>query len=127
MKSFLMTVLLIAGSQAFANVELGKYRAVDASGSSVRANLHLKAGGAVTLDVVTSFGTVNCNGRYTVRSPRLTASVTCNSRLISQTNVSIDITNVNARSIRSARGAEVDIVIEALGTNPKKFLLKKAD
>lgn len=127
MKTFLMTALLMIGSQAFANVELGKYRAVDANGGSVRANLHLKAGNAATMDVVTSFGTVNCSGRYTVRSPRLTAAVTCNSRLIRQTNVSIDITNVNARSIRSARGAEVDIVIDALGTNSRRFLLKKAD
>lgn len=127
MKSFLMTVLLIVGSQAFANVELGKYRAVDADSGSIQANFELKAGGAVTFSVAASGTTINCNGTYNVQGKRFNASLTCNSPLVSQANVSIDITNVNAQSIRTARGAEVDVVIDALGADATKFLLKKAD
>lgn len=115
------------GSQAFANVELGKYRAVDADSGSIQANFELKAGGAVTFSVVASGTTINCSGTYNVQGKNFRASLRCNSALVSSANVNIDITNVNAQSIRSARGAEVNVVIDALGSDATKFLLKKAD
>lgn len=130
MKSILVSLLLVASGSAFAgNVELGKYKAVDADSGTIQANFELKAGGDVDFSVSTPElpKPIGCKGKYNVTGNKFSADMKCQSDLLSEVKVNIDVTTVNADSLRSARGAEVNVVIDALGDEATKFLLKKAD
>lgn len=129
MKSLMLSLVMTVAFQAqAAKVELGKYTAVDAETKSIRADLDLRAGGKVTMKADVSGFALSCNGKYTITNNQLNASVVCpGSELVDQTNVTIDVTNVTPESVRTEKGAEVDVVIDAIGTEPTKYLLKKAD
>ncbi|AGH96301.1 hypothetical protein [Pseudobdellovibrio exovorus] len=130
MKSILVSLLLVASGSAFAsNVELGKYKAVDADTGTIQASFELKAGGDVDFKVSTSElpQPIACKGKYSVAGNKFSADMKCQSDLLSEVKVNIDVTTVNAESLRSAKGAEVNVVIDALGDEATKFLLKKAD
>lgn len=130
MKALLVSLMLFAGTQVFAGtVELGKYSAKDADTQTIQANFELKAGGAVTFSVKTPDlpQPIACSGTYSVAGNKFSASMNCNSALLQQAKVDIDISTVTPESLRSARGAEVNVVIDALGADATKFLLKKAD
>lgn len=130
MKSILVSLLLVASGTAFAgNVELGKYKAVDADTGTIQANFELKASGDVDFSVKTTDlpTPINCKGKYSVTGNKFSADMKCQSDLLSEVKVDIDVTTVNADTLRSAKGAEVNVVIDALGGESTKFLLKKAD
>ena len=131
MKSLLLSLVFAMSSQVFAGqIELGKYKAVDVDSKTIHASLVLRANGTVNFKVKTPDFTMpepGCEGKYTVKGNELEANMTCPTALLPEANVRIDITNVNPQSVRSEKGAEVNVVIDALGDEAIKFLLKKAD
>lgn len=131
MKSLLLSLVMAVTFQAQAgSVELGKYSAIDAETKSIRANLNLRANGTVNFKVKTPDFTMpepGCEGKYTVKGNQFNADMKCPTDLLPEASVQIDITNVNPQSVRTEKGAEVNVVIDALGSDPVKFLLKKAD
>lgn len=130
MKSLLLSLLLVVSTQVnAATAELGKYRAVDADTKTTVATFELKADGTVVFEVKSPDITpaIQCSGKYTVKGNIFSSDLNCKSQILPKASVQINISNVNAQSIRSANGAEVDVIIDALGTDPVKFLLKKAD
>ena len=128
MKALLLTVLSALSLNAYsATVELGKYRAVDADTKSIVASFELKANGTVNFNVRSPEFEVSCSGKYAVRGNEFSTNLECDSLLLSEASVKIDISTVNAQSIRSEKGAEVNVVIDALGDEPVKYLLKKVN
>ncbi len=133
MKSLILSLILAASTQVFAgHVELGKYRAVDADTETIVATFELKADGTLTFSVSSPDFTMpapGCKGTYKVDVPnqKFTADLTCPTDILPTVSVVIDTTPVNPQSIRTAKGAEVDVVIDALGEESNKFLLKKND
>ena len=128
MKALLLTILsAITINVQAATVELGKYRAVDADTNSIVASFELKANGTVSFRVSSTMIDVACSGKYTVRGNEFSTDLVCDSMLLSEASVKIDITAVTAQSIRSAKGAAVNVIIDALGDEPVKYLLKKVN
>jgi|GEM_PF-4336792 len=133
MKSLIVALVLALSAQVQAaqavQVELGKYRAIDADTKSITADLVLRANGttAITINTPELPKPIPCEGKYTVVANELVADVKCKSALLSEANVKIDITNVNPQSVRSENGAKVNVIIDAFGDEAIKFLLKKAD
>lgn len=128
MKSLLTFVSAVIVSVTLqAQVELGKYRAVDAETRSIVANFELKANGTVDFKVQSpdTMGPIFCQGRYSVKGNKFFADLQCDSMFLSEASVQIDISNVNATSLRSEKGVAVPVVIDALGSDPNVFLLKK--
>lgn len=131
MKSLILSFLLAAAMKAnAAQVEMGKYRAIDIDTKTVDATFVLRPDGTVNFNVTTPDFTMpapGCDGMYTVVGNELRADMTCPTDLLPEVSVRIDITNVNPESIRSELGAEVAVIIDALGDESTKFLLKKND
>ncbi len=128
MKSLILSLLLATTVQvSAATVELGKYRAVDAATKSTVADFELKANGMVNFRVRNPDFAVSCSGKYAIRGNQFAANLQCNSFFLSETSVRIDIRNVNPQSLRSEKGALVDVIIDALSDEPVKYLLKKVN
>lgn len=131
MKSLLLSLVLVLSTQVNASqVELGKYKAIDVDTKTVQASLELRANGTVNFKVKTPDFTMpepGCEGKYTVKGNEFAAQMKCPTELLPQANVKIDITNVTPESVRTEKGAEVNVLIDALGDDAVKFLLKKAD
>lgn len=128
MKVLLLTVLsAITFNVQAATVELGKYRAVDAATRSTVASFDLKANGTVSFHVRSPDFEVACGGTYTVRGNEFSTHLECDSFLLPEASVKIDISTVTPQSIRSEKGAEVNVIIDALGDEPVKYLLKKVN
>ena len=126
MKALLLTILsAITINVQAATVELGKYRAVDAATRSTVASFELKANGTVNFHVRSPEFEVTCSGKFAVRGNEFSTNLQCDSFLVSEASVKIDISTVNAQSIRSVSGAEVNVIIDALGDEPVKYHLKK--
>lgn len=131
MKSLLMSLVFVISSQVMAaQVELGKYSAVDADTKTIQAAFELLANGTVTFSVKSPDLTtpVNCNGTYKVEGNNFMATLKCpGNAILPEASVKIDISNVTADGLRSPNGVPVAVVIDALGDEPNTFLLKKAD
>ena len=131
MKSLIISLVLAAAVQIqAAQVEMGKYKAIDVDTRTVDATFILRANGTVNFNVTTPDFTMpapGCDGKYTVVGNEFSADMTCPTDLLPQVSVRIDITNVNSDSIRTEEGAEVAVIIDALGDEPTMFLLKKND
>lgn len=131
MKSLLMSVLLFVSAQVnAAQVELGNYRAIDSETKTIISTFVLRADGTVNFHVTTPDFTMpepGCDGTYKVVGNEFSADMTCPTDLLPEVGVIIDITNVTPESLRTENGVEVDVVINALGDEPIKFLLKKND
>ena len=131
MKSLVLSLLLVVATQVQAGtVELGKYKAVDADSKTIQASFELRANGTLNFSVKTPDFTMpapGCEGTYTVAGNDFSASLKCPTPLLPTASVKIDITNVNAQSLRSPGGAEVMVAIDALGGDKVKFFLKKAE
>ena len=130
MRSLILTLVLVVSSQVnAATAELGKYRAVDAETNSIVATFELKANGTVDFQVKSPdiSPAITCSGKYTVNGNEFATALTCSSQILPKANVKIDISNVTAQSIRSPKGAEVNVIIDALGDEPVKYLLKKVN
>ena len=130
-KFFAVSLLLAAAIQAnAAQVEMGNYKAIDVETRTVDATFILRADGTVNFNVTTPDFTMpapGCDGKYTVVGNEFSADMTCPTDLLPEVSVRIDITNVNPESIRTEEGAEVAVIIDALGDEPVMFLLKKND
>ena len=130
MKSLLLTLMLVVTAQVnAAQVELGKYRAIDADTKSIVATFELKANGSVDFQVKSPdiSPAIVCSGKYSVNGNEFSTDLACKSEILPKASVKIDISNVTAQSIRSDKGAEVNVVIDALGDEAVKYLLKKND
>lgn len=113
-----------------ADVEIGKYTALDAETKTVQASFELRENGTVNFKVKTpdfSIPEPGCEGEYKVKGFEVTADLLCPTDLLPEANVKIDVTNVNSHTLRTEPGAAVSVVIDALGEEPIKFLLLKAD
>ena len=118
MKSLLVSLLLIASSQAFAaGVVLGSYDAVgkgDADGISV--SFTLGANGKLALSVSQPLNT-QCTGTYAISGNTLTASLqTCNGdgSALNGQSLGIDVTNATGMKPKESREITVDLTA-ALG------------
>lgn len=131
MKTLVLFCVLAAAIQAnAAQVEMGKYKAIDVDTRTVDATFILRADGTVNFNVTTPDFTMpapGCDGKYTVVGNEFTADMTCPTDLLPEVSVRIDISNVNPESIRTEEGAEVAVIIDALGDESTQFLLKKND
>ncbi len=131
MKSIVLSLLLATVVQVnAAQVEMGKYKAIDVDTRTVDAAFILRADGTVNFNVTTPDFTMpapGCDGKYTVVGNEFSADMTCPTDLLPEVSVRIDITNVNSDSIRTEEGAEVAVIFDALGDEPTMFLLKKND
>lgn len=131
MKSLLIYLLLFVSTQVnAAQVELGDYIAVDAETKTIVSTFVLRADGTVNFHVTTPDFTMpepGCNGTYKVVGSEFASDMTCPTDLLPEVSVIIDITNVTPEGLRTENGVEVDVVINALGDEPIKFLLKKND
>ena len=126
MKPLLLTILsAVTINVQAATVELGKYRAVDAATRSTVASFELKANGTVNFQVRSPEFEVTCSGKYAVRGNEFSTNLACDSFLLPEASVKIDISTVSAESVRSVKGAEVNVIIDALGDEPVKYHLKK--
>lgn len=128
MKSLFIVIALAAATQVnAANVELGKYRAIDAETRSIVVDFELKANGTVAFHAATPQIKVSCKGRYSVNGNNFATALKCNSFLLPVVSVEINVTNVNPQSLRSRPGAEVNVIIDALGEDAVQYLLKKVN
>lgn len=133
MKSLSYLVLTLSISiqtNAAGTVELGKYSAVDADTKTTQVSFVLHANGTVNFDIKTpdfSMPAPGCVGKYAVDGNEFSANLKCPTFLLPQASVKIDITNITPEGLRSENGVEVDVVVDALGDEPVKFLLKKND
>ncbi len=126
MKSLILSLLLVVSAnvnaQTATGVELGKYTAVDVDSGTLNAKLELKADKTLTFNL----SLVSCTGTYSIQGKAIEALLKCPPTL-PEAKVSIDITNVTPQSVRSAKGVEVNVIIENLAPEGAKFMLKKAD
>lgn len=131
MKSLILALTMFVGSTVFAGqVELGKYRAVDADTKTIIADLELRANGTANLMITTpdfKMPAPGCEGKYKIQGNKFSADVKCPTDLLPEASVTIDVTNVNPQSVRSPEGARVDVIIDALGEEATTFMLKKRD
>ena len=131
MKSLLISLLLFVSTQVnAAQVELGKYIAVDVETKTIVSTFVLRADGTLNFHVTTPDFTMpepGCDGTYNVVGNEFASDMTCPTDLLPEVSVIIDITNVTPEGLRTENGVEVDVVINALGDEPIKFLLKKND
>jgi hypothetical protein len=129
MKSLLLTLIVAFSTQAFAAVELGKYIAKDKEEGTTVAKFELRADKSVTFSVSNpSLPTpISCTGKWEATDKSFSAALNCDSELLPEAAVTIDISNVTAAGLRSASGVQVGVVIDALGEEAQQFMLKKAD
>ena len=129
MKSLLLTLIVAFSTQAFAGVELGKYAAKDKDTGSIDAKFELKADKSLTFSVNNPDlpKPINCTGKWDAAGTTFSAALKCDSEMLAEANVKIDISNVTAANLRSPTGVQVGVIIDALGEDAMQFLLKKAD
>ena len=130
MKTLFLGFLFLTAS-AFADnqaVQMGRYSAVDQETGTVLTQLFLKADGTATFQLTSADFTIpdpGCSGTYTIVEHTLTAAMQCPVQDFNQVNVTIDITNATPDAVNSPAGVVVPVVIDALGTDPTNFVLKK--
>ena len=125
--SFVSLSTFSAPAQQNKTIEPGLYTAVDAESGTVNAQLIIRADGTLNFKVATSdfeMPEPGCEGTYAVSGESFTSQLTCPIAILPEVSVQIDITNVNPQSIRSATGALVPVVIDALGSDATMFSLK---
>ena len=131
MKSLLLLSLVLVVAQVkAAQVELGQYKAVDAETREIHSDFLLRADGTVNFKIRTPDFTMpepGCEGTYKVEGHIFTAHLVCPTPILPEATVEIDISNVTSESIRSVKGAEVDVTVDALSEEPVKYILHKND
>ncbi len=128
MKKIFLSVLFISQFGLAKDIELGSYTAVDVETGTVVSTILLRADKTVNYTVATpdfSMPEPGCEGTYTIVENKLTAELACPLSFLPNVRVEIDITEVNPESVRSEQGVVVPVVIDAFGTEPTPFILKK--
>lgn len=132
MKSIALIALFVS-SISFAvdhAVEMGTYKAIDVETGTIDSTLVIRADGTVNFKVKTpdfEMPAPGCDGKYTVVGDILSANMICPMEGLEKIQVKIDIKNVTPESVRSEPGADVNVTIDALGSDPYKFHLKKVE
>ena len=132
MKKLLLVCLSLSLSSAFAApsvkaVEAGLYNAIDVETGTIKAQLVINPNGTLNFKVNTpdfEMPDPGCDGTYSVNGNSFTSNLTCPIAILPEVSVNIDITAVTPQSVRSAEGALVPVVIDALGTDATMFRLK---
>jgi hypothetical protein len=129
MKLFLASLLLsVSAFAANKVVETGSYTAVDTETKTIIASLEVRDNKTLNFKVKTPDFTMpepGCEGTYDVQENMFISDLKCPLDFLSQVHVEIDITNVTPDNVRSPAGVDVDVTIDALGTDSFKFNLKK--
>lgn len=129
MKIFLASLLL--STVAFAApkvVEPGTYSAVDVETKTIIASLEIRADHTLNFKVAAPDFTMpepGCEGKWSVEENTFASDLTCPLDFLSQVSVQIDITNITPETVRSPAGVNVEVVIDALGSDAFLFNLKK--
>jgi hypothetical protein len=129
MKFALITLLL--SSFAFASgkaVEAGTYTAIDTETKTIVATLVVRADSTMNFAVSSPDFVMpepGCEGNYMTEENNFIADLKCPLDFLSQVQVQIDITNVTPESVRSEAGVDVEVIIDALGSDPYVFNLRK--
>jgi hypothetical protein len=130
MKNLLLVGLLLsftAMSSLAKTIEPGLYNAVDVDSGTITAQLVIDANGTLNFKVQTpdfQMPDPGCDGVYTVVGESFKSDLKCPISILPEVSVNIDVTSVNPQSVRSADGALVPVVIDALGTDATMFRLK---
>ena len=132
MKALALALVFVSSFSFAADhvIEFGTYKAIDADSGTIDSTLVVRADGTVNFKVKTpdfEMPEPGCEGTYTVKGEIFSADMKCPFDGLEQINVNIDITNVTPENIRSEKGAEVNVVIDALGSDPYKFYLRKTE
>lgn len=128
MKKIFLSVLFISQFGLAKDIELGSYTAVDVETGTVVSTILLRADKTVNYTVSTpdfAMPEPGCEGTYTVVENKLIAELTCPLSFLPNVRVEIDITAVTPESVRSESGVIVPVIIDAFGTEPTPFILKK--
>lgn len=132
MKKLLLVGLCLSFGSAFAapsskSVEAGLYNAIDVETGTINAQLVINPNGTLNFKVNTpdfEMPEPGCDGTYAVSGNSFTSNLTCPIAILPEVSVNIDITTVTPQTVRSAEGALVPVVIDALGTDATMFRLK---
>lgn len=132
MKSLLLAISLFSSLSFAADkvVEPGFYSAVDVDTQTIVSSLQIGADKSVIFNVSTpdfEMPAPGCKGLYQVHENTFTADMKCPLDGLSEVQVSIDITAVTPESVRNPNGVIVDVIIDALGPDAYKFILKKVE
>ena len=128
MKKIFLSVLFISQFGLAKDIELGSYTAVDVETGTVVSTILLRADKTVNYTVSTpdfAMPEPGCEGTYTVVENKLIAELACPLSFLPNVRVEIDITAVTPESVRSESGVIVPVIIDAFGTEPTPFILKK--
>lgn len=109
-------------------VEAGLYQAIDVETKTIIATLNIREDHTLNFKVVTPDFTMpepGCEGQYKVIENNFISDLECPLDFLSEVQVQIDIKDVTPESVLSENGVNVDVVIDALGSDPFKFNLKK--
>lgn len=130
MKLLILSLLVLSTQIFAAEVELGKYRAVDADTKTIISTFLLRENGTVNFNITSPDFTMpapGCEGTYKVVGNEFSSDMKCPTDLLPEASVKIDISKVNSENLRTENGVEVDVIIDAFGDEAVKFLLKKND
>lgn len=128
MKAFFLMITMWASLGFAATVEPGLYSAVDVETKSIIATLAVRADMSANMILKAPDFTMpdpGCEGTYAVANNILTSDMKCPVQGLEKVHVTINIADVTAESVRSPQGVIVDVVIDALGNESYKFVLKK--
>lgn len=132
MKFFLASLVLsVLSTAAFAApkvVETGSYSAVDVETKTILASLEIRPDNTLNFKVKTpdfAMPEPGCEGTWTVEENMFLSDLQCPLDFLSQVSVQIDIKDVTPENVRSAAGVNVEVVIDALGSDSFLFNLKK--
>jgi hypothetical protein len=132
MKNLFLVGLCLSFGSAFAapsnkTIEAGLYNAVDVETGTINAQLVIHPNGTLNFKVNSpdfEMPEPGCDGTYAVSGNSFTSNLTCPIAILPEVSVNIDITAVTPQTVRSAEGALVPVVIDALGTDATIFRLK---
>lgn len=131
MKLFLASLLLSTVALAAPKaVEYGSYTAIDTETKTIVASLEIREDHTLNFKVTTPDFVMpepGCEGTWTVEENTFMSDLKCPLDFLSQVAVQIDITNVTPEAVRSAEGVNVQVVIDALGSDSFEFNLKKIE
>lgn len=125
--SFLSVLSLIIVANANPKMEFGHYTGVDMESGTLEADLILNTNYTLVLKLKSSEFEVpepGCVGPYVEVANDLLSQVSCPLDFLPTASLKLDISKVNATSVRSADGAEVLVYVDALGQDPIPFKMK---
>lgn len=132
MKKLLFALLFSSVTALAANkeVEPGFYEAIDAEKGEINVQMQINDDNTASVSIVNKSPfkpDIDCSGTWTVEENMFFSALDCDHFLVPYIEVSIDITNVTPETIRSEQGAEVNVLLDILGPDPRLFMLKMVE